>query len=142
MESDILIQREIFTARTTIGDVFLGGKNFCYSLEDTVRAKGIKVPGETAIPAGIYKWHITYSSRFKRDMISIYTESNGYQLIAEGISFKGLRIHGGNDHEDTEGCPLFAFIKVSDVKIYKTAEKDLLKWARSVGGKGSITIKN
>jgi hypothetical protein len=144
MNTDIVIKRSSYSLNTTIGDVYLGGskEKFCYSLEDTVRGEGIKIPGETAIPNGVYNWHITFSNRFKRDMISIYTEPNGYELKSKGISFKGLRIHGGNKSKDTHGCPLVAYRKLDADTIQGTAEKDLLNWAKSVGGKGVIKIIN
>jgi hypothetical protein len=75
-------------------------------------------------------------------MISIYTESNGYELINDGKSFKGIRMHGGNDAGDSHGCPLVAYNRLSDDKIQGTAEKDLTAWAKSVGGKGKIYITN
>lgn len=144
MDSDIKIIRSIYTSRTTIGNVYLGdeAEKFCFSLEDTVRGRGIKIMGETAIPEGKYKWHVTRSHRFKRDMISIYTEPNGYELIAYDIGFKGLRMHGGNTHVDTAGCPLVAFNKVNNSTIHKSAEKKLTEWAKSVGSNGIITFVN
>ena len=52
MESNIKILRNGYDIRTTIGHVYLGdsSEKFCYSLEDTVRGRGIKISGETAIP--------------------------------------------------------------------------------------------
>ena len=144
MDSDIHIKRNTHTLKSALGHVYLGdsSEKFCYSLEDVIRGKGIKIYGETGIPEGTYNWHITHSSRFKRDMISIYTESNGYELINNGISFKGIRMHGGNDADDSHGCPLVAYNRLSDDKIQGTAEKDLTAWAKSVGGKGKIYISN
>ena len=50
----------------TIGELLVDGKHECWTLEDVVRSDGVKVYGETAIPAGTYKVDITYSPRFKR----------------------------------------------------------------------------
>lgn len=144
MESDIHLKRKIHSTKAALGEIILGDSNdkFCYSLEDVIRGTGIKVYGETGIPAGIYYWHITYSNRFKRDMISIYSEPNGYELNNDGKSFKGIRMHGGNKVEDSHGCPLVAFNKLADDKIQGTSEKKLTAWAKSVGGKGKIYITN
>ena len=144
MESDILIKRNSHTLKSAIGHVYLGNSSekFCFSLEDVIRGTGIKVYGSTGIPEGVYKWHITHSNRFKRDMISIYTEENGYELINDSKSFKGIRMHGGNTHIDTHGCPLVAYNKINDDTIQGTAEKDLLEWAKSVGGEGIIKVRN
>ena len=55
-----------------------------------------KVKGKTAIPYGIYRVAWTHSNRFKRSTL---------QLL--GVpGFGGIRIHPGNDAEDTEGCLL------------------------------------
>lgn len=121
----ITIKRKEYFARTTIGDLFIDGERFCYTLEDTVRAANIKVAGETAIPQGRYNVSVTYSSRFKRDMPIVYTEKDGITLRANGQSFRGIRIHGGNTHENTEGCPLVAYNRPSKETIQGTAEKDL-----------------
>ena len=126
MDINIVVERLWFSARTTIGKLYINGEFFCYTLEDTVRAFGIKVPGETAIPEGEYKCNITHSRRFDRDLPMIYTEDNGYELINGGISFKGIRFHGGNTHRNTEGCILVAFNKIDKNTIQGTAERDLI----------------
>jgi len=126
MLTQLKVIRKWFSARTTIGELYIDGKFFCYTLEDTVRAEGIKVPAETAIPQGIYKVKVTMSSRFKRPIPMVFTESNGYELKNGGISFKGIRLHGGNTHTNTEGCILVAYRKVDANTIQGTAEKDLV----------------
>jgi hypothetical protein len=117
--------RKSYTARTTTGELFIDDNFFCYTLEDTVRAAKIKVKAETAIPAATYKVNVTFSSRFNREMPMIFTESNGYELKSNGIIFKGIRLHGGNTHTNTEGCILVAHKKINNDTIQGTAEKDL-----------------
>jgi hypothetical protein len=80
----------------TIGEMMIDGKHECYTLEDVVRADGIKIPGETAIPAGTYTVDITPSPRFKREL----------PLLIGVKNFIGIRIHPGNTASDTEGCIL------------------------------------
>ena len=126
------VVRESYTADTTIGKLYIDGEYFCYTLEDAVRDYGIKVEGRTAIPRGEYKVKISLSSRFKRVMPMVYTESNEYELKAKGISFKGIRIHGGNTHENTEGCILVAFNKLNDSTIQGTAEKKLVEKLKDI----------
>lgn len=119
--------RKNYTQNSTTGELFIDDEFFCYTLEDTVRAEGIKVKAHTAIPSGNYKVKVTMSSRFKREMPMIYSESNGFELKANGISFKGIRLHGGNTHANTEGCPLVAYRKLNNDTIQGTAERDLTK---------------
>ena len=46
---ELLIIRDTYTSKSTIGRLFIDGVEFCYTLEDIVRPKGIKVYGETAM---------------------------------------------------------------------------------------------
>lgn len=119
--------RRNYYSRTTIGDVSLEGEHFCYTLEDTVRAYGIKLKKETAIPASPqegFKVGIRYSPSAGRDRLIIYTEDDQETLAYGGISFKYIYAHGGNKHEHTEGCVLVAFNKDGN-KISGSAESAL-----------------
>jgi hypothetical protein len=97
----LVLVREVFTTTATLGRLYREDASgarvpLCYTLEDVVRHTGPKVPGKTAIPAGTYALRITQSVRFKK-------------LLPELLNvpgFSGVRIHGGNTHEHTEGCPL------------------------------------
>jgi len=92
---DLLIKRNPSKDGATIGELFIDGKFFCFSLEDEVRA-GPKIPGKTAIPAGQYEVVINYSNHFARLL----------PQILDVPGFEGVRIHSGNKPEDTEGCIL------------------------------------
>jgi hypothetical protein len=68
----------------------------CHTLEDPIRDKGVKVWGDTAIPAGSYTVKIRFSNRFQKELPGV-----------EGVpGYQGLLIHGGNDKLDTHGCIL------------------------------------
>lgn len=78
----------------TIGKLFIDNVFECYTLEDVVRA--VKIPNETAIPAGAYDVVIDDSPKYKRLMPHILDVPN----------FIGIRIHSGNTDKDTSGCIL------------------------------------
>ena len=89
----------------TIGKLYIDGKYFCDTLEDTVMDTNKsgkfdngekKVKGKTAIPYGTYEIKWTYSPRFKK-----YTPQ-----LMNVPQFEGIRIHAGNSSTDTEGCLL------------------------------------
>ena len=118
--------RDEFYPQTTLGYITIEEKHFCYTLEDTLRPFGIKVKGDTGIPENVhgYRVGIIYSNRFKRDVLVLYTEQDGFTLQWNGIEFSYIYAHGGNKHEDTEGCVLVAYNKNGN-KIQGTAERDL-----------------
>lgn len=103
MAIHLKLYRDTFTTESSVGKLYNGDEFLCHTLEDVSRGENVKIMAKTAIPTGIYKMQVSMSNRFKRDMIMIFTEDNGYELVNKGISFKGIRIHGGNDHEDSEG---------------------------------------
>jgi len=88
------LKRRVFTDLSTIGDLSIDGKWFCYTLEDPPRPA--KIPAKSAIPAGEYTVEVSYSPRFKRPL----------PLLIGVPGFVGVRIHAGNSAEDTEGCIL------------------------------------
>lgn len=136
------LKRKSYTLTSTVGDLYLNGERFSYTLEDTVRGRGIKIMAHTAIPEGTYKVKVSMSSRFKRNMPMIYTENNGYELKQNDIEFKGVRIHGGNTHNNTEGCVLVAKHKVNADTIYGTMERELTEKLIELGGEGTLVVTN
>jgi len=131
---NLFLYREVFTAKSTIGKLYLNGKAFCYTLEDVVRADGIKIQDETAIPEGVYKVILSMSNRFKRIM----------PLLLNVPNFNGVRMHGGNKSENTSGCPLLAFKKLDNYTIYNSAESLLTECLQRQDKKLDIllTIQN
>lgn len=95
----LTLKRFAFKETYTIGRLSIDGEYFCDTLEDKVRPDGVKIYGETAIPAGTYEVVITYSNRFKRLL----------PLLLNVPMFEGIRIHPGNTSVDTHGCLLVGF---------------------------------
>jgi len=109
----IIVKRDTPTENSTPGRLFVvehGKERFvCYTLEDIPRA--IKIPGKTAIPVGEYQVTISHSARFKRQLPLLHAVPN----------FTGIRIHGGNTHENTEGCLLVGRVRNSSDRISNCA---------------------
>ena len=127
-EVDVLLElkRDDYSANTTLGTLDVNESRFCQTLEDTVRAEGVKVLYETAIPAGVLcTVGIHKSEKFGRDVLILFTEDDEITLKGGGVSFKYIYLHGGNKRRDTAGCPLTAEKRVNAETIYGSKEKDL-----------------
>lgn len=97
----------------TIGELWLNGKFFCWTLEDVVRPAGEYVPAQTAVAAGHYPITIEKSPRLR-----ILTPRLG-----GAVAGRGILIHVGNTAKDTKGCILVGFARLpSNVKIYQSQE--------------------
>lgn len=98
----ITLQRQPSYKEATFGNLDIDGEWFCHTLEDMIReipgqpVESWKIHGKTAIPAGRYRITLEYSPKFGPDTITI----NGVD------GFLYVRMHGGNDIDDTDGCPI------------------------------------
>jgi len=125
--------RDEFTTTYTTGRLYVNGRFFCYTLEDTVRKKGVKVYKETAISAQTYEVVVTHSPKFKRLV----------PLVKDVPMFRGIRIHRGHTAVDTWGCILVAYERKKGTgRIEKNAEKDLTQLILKHGGKATLKIEN
>lgn len=101
--------------QTTVSRVSEGGEPICYFLEDAIQ-DGPKVPGSTCIPPGRYRVGVTRNSPmsmryFNRWPDSWYRGLPTLEWAGDGPmvpEFSALRIHPGNGHQDSHGCPLTA----------------------------------
>lgn len=147
----INIERKIFLSDRTIGWMKIAheyldtdlktwrsreydpqGHFVCYTMEPTVRT-GPKVPGKTAIPAGTYDCIVNFSKRFQKPL----------PLLVNVPGFSGVRIHGGNRPENTQGCLLAAFNHdpKSNV-IFGNATSKVIEYMMEDYGEAIITITN
>lgn len=82
----------------TIGNLYVNGAFLCNTLEDRCRDLGTeaKVPGQTAIPEGVYTVVVNHSPKFNRRL----------PRLLDVPHFDGILIHRGNTAKDTSGCIL------------------------------------
>ena len=126
--------REPSTVAATMGLLLIDGVFTCWTLEDVVRA--VKIPGETAIPAGRYDVRLSFSQRFQKTLPEL--------LAVPG--FTGIRIHAGNTQADTAGCLLVGRIRASDrveeSKLALMHVMEQLRRATTAGDPITITIED
>lgn len=140
----ITLQRQPSAGGATIGRVSIDGTFTCFSLEDEIReVPGVpvgnwKIKGATAIPAGTYRVTMEDSPRF----------GPGTLTINSVPGFAGVRIHGGNTSEDTEGCPLLGLRVTATTIVGGTSApavklvKDAVRAALASGQQVWIDINN
>lgn len=129
---NLLLLRNVFTDKSTIGDLLVDSNFFCYTLEDVVRLPGQKEQGVTAIPTGKYEVVLSMSNRFKKLLPELLNVPN----------FTGVRMHGGNTSEDTEGCIILAKTIVNNDLVYGNTTQQLVDLMISRKEKHFINIIN
>ena len=125
--------REPSTAAATMGILLIDGVFACWTLEDVVRP--VKIPGETAIPAGRYDVRLSLSQRFQKVLPEV--------LAVPG--FTGIRMHAGNTQADTAGCLLVgrvrAYDRVEESKLALMNVMEHLRRATTAGDPITLTIE-
>jgi len=112
----VLLKRIAKRPGYTIGNLYLNGKYFCDTLEDTDRGLMQSLPtsvnvakkkkGATAIPVGTYRLTLAVKSpRFGEKPQYKFCDGHLPRLV-NVPAFDGVLIHIGNTAKDTEGCIL------------------------------------
>lgn len=92
--------------KSTIGAVYVDHRWSCFSLED--QHQEIKIPGETRIPAGLYKVALRAEGRLHEKYAALYPEHRGMLWIQNVPNFEFIYFHKGSTDDHTEGCILLA----------------------------------
>lgn len=143
---NILVQRFANNGDTSLGGLTIEQSQLLmFTLEDEPR--GVKVAGETRIPAGTYDLEPIYDS----PMAQKYKNKFGHKFligIKDVPGFTHIRIHVGNTDEHTAGCLLVgmgASMNGSWSISHSTdAYKKLYELTRLAieSGRATITIKD
>ncbi len=113
---ELLLKRRYKGSKYTIGSLYIDGKWFSDTLEDTDRnlssnmseeeIKKIKIKNKTAIPTGTYKVNMnTVSPRFK-DRVWAKPYKGIVPRLMKVPGYDGVLIHPGSNAESTSGCVL------------------------------------
>lgn len=137
---ELILERKIHNPNSTEGNLYVDGKWFCHTIEDTVRAKPgewkkeLKIYAKTAIPYGNYPVLVTWSNRFKRMLPGIF-----------GVpDFEGIRIHNGTTELSSAGCIIVSYKADNDNDRLindKEAMNDLCDLIEEAQKTQKVTIK-
>lgn len=100
---ELTLKRLIDSHDDTSGIIYINGKAFCFTLEDTFRHK--KEYGLTRIPAGRYKILLRKGSPMAERYLRNH-DTDGMLWLQDVPGFTYIYIHIGNNDEDSEGCIL------------------------------------
>lgn len=128
---EMYLERDPSTQNATIGNLFIAGARECYTLEDVVReVEGVpveqwKIPKRTAIPFGRFRVVLSRSERFSRHASEKASAAAGHAVKVDVVlpeiqnvpGFTGVRMHGGNGPDDTDGCTCVGHLKVGPERI-------------------------
>ena len=107
------LARRWLTPESTGGELYIDQAWECFTLEDVVRPIGVKIPGQTAIPTGLYRVGLTPSDRVQRG--TLWSPSPPMlPLLLDVPGFEGIRFHAGNRTADTAGCILVGQVRAPD----------------------------
>jgi len=131
---NLLILRDTFTDESTIGELFLNGERFCYTLELPYRDNQRSI---SCIPTGSYKVRLRYPRESAtRDYLHL--------LVQEVKDRSFILIHRGNKASHSKGCVLVAMTSKHNFVGNSTLAMDLLiKEIINLGGTNiNLIIKN
>lgn len=153
---ELTVKRKYKKQNYTIGNLYVDGKFFSNTLEDTDR--GLKdymtiseileqkKPSKTAIPSGTYSVTLDVVSP-KFGSKPFYKEVCNGKLprLVNVKGFDGVLIHAGNTAEDSAGC-LLVGMNLEKGKVFKSQETfrklyEVLNEAKLRGEDIQITIK-
>jgi hypothetical protein len=131
---NLLIIRDEFTDKSTMGNLYLNGEWLCDTLELPYRDNKRSI---SCIPAGEYKVRLrTARESSTRDYL---------HLLVEDVKDRTyILFHRGNSAKDTRGCVLVGIGRKQDFVSNSTLAMDLLmKEILNLGGtKINLIIKN
>lgn len=99
---NVEVKRDTLTSRSTMGQLYVDGRQECFTLEPPQRAEK-----PCAIPPGTRPLTIRWSVRFQRLMPHIEN--------VEG--FEGVELHTGNYPSDTIGCTIVGLVNGPDLVL-------------------------
>ena len=131
---NLLLIRDTFSDKSTLGELFLNGERMCDTLENPWKNNKKNV---SCIPRGIYKVRL----RLARESAT----RDYLHLLVMGVPDRDyILMHIGNTAKDTSGCILVGLGSQQDFVSNSTLAMDLLiKEIVNLGGENiNLIIKN
>ena len=131
---NLLLIRNTFSKKSTVGELFLNGERICDTLENSWQDNQRNI---SCIPEGVYKVRLRLARESaSRDYLHL--------LVQEVPNRDWILFHRGNTAKDTSGCILVGLGTEQDVVHNSVLAMDLLiKEILNLGGENiNLIIKN
>ena len=141
MDTNLYLYREELPDKT-FGKLYKERIYLCETLEDIARKEGDYVKKETALAYGRYRLSISFSNRFKKQMVLITNVRDG-KMLYHGVSVDsiGARFHGGNTVDDTEACILAGKTRTQEgIKDCSAVNQMLIDLVRAADQDGEVYL--
>ena len=131
---NLLLIRDTYTKKSTMGQLFLNGELFCDTLENAWKDNQRNI---SCIPAGTYKVRL-------RPARQSATRDYLHLLVQDVPNRDWILVHRGNSAKDTSGCILVGKGTEQDIVYNSRLAMDLLmKEIITLGGENiNLIIKN
>jgi hypothetical protein len=131
---NLLLIRDTYTKKSTMGQLFLNGELFCDTLENVWKDNQRNI---SCIPAGTYKVRL-------RPARQSATRDYLHLLVQDVPNRDWILVHRGNSAQDTSGCILVGKGTEQDIVYNSRLAMDLLmKEIITLGGENiNLIIKN
>ena len=131
---NLLLIRDTYTKKSTMGQLFLNGELFCDTLENAWKDNQRNI---SCIPAGTYKVRL-------RPARQSATRDYLHLLVQDVPNRDWILVHRGNSAKDTSGCILVGKGTQQDIVYNSRLAMDLLmKEIITLGGENiNLIIKN
>lgn len=116
----IRIERRDHLTDSTLGVLLVNGEPICITREDPVRADRVFVPGECALPTGLYNLTVTPSRRFGMDLPLLASTQVAVERRRSSERL-GMRIHPGGNEIDLGGEILLGTV-LDGATVHQTAD--------------------
>jgi hypothetical protein len=115
----IRIERARHLPDATLGALLVDGEPLCVTREDPVRADHVFVPGESALPTGLYNLTLMHSRRFCRLLPVLISTQPRVERRAGAVRC-GMFFHPGDDSEPDLGGEIVLGMAVDGAAVTGT----------------------
>jgi len=115
------IERQPSSPDATLGALLVDGRPAVFTREDPLRSDLVFVPGESALPAGLYNLTMAHSRRFCR-LLPLIISTQPTVERRRGSNRLGMFFHPGEESDPDLGGEILCGMSLDGTSVCRTAE--------------------